>query len=211
MGITTISLDLDKDQQDVSSLSGDTQSTQFFPQRVQPIAGEAIADKRVVYLELHHILNSVMNTKSSSLFNLVAKYVLNLKYTALSTYEKFKLVQDILMRINPLEGKSYYTLDHVIYRAALQCLITCISNVKEVYVIRQRTLAANLEETSDMYLTWISLRAAIRTTIEVISDLLPVDMMLMREGKLIIRILSEYLDDLTKNFGRIVIKEDPYI
>lgn len=211
MGITTKSLDLLDDSQDVSSLSGDTQGAHFYPKRVQPLASEAIAAKRVVYLELHHILDSIINTQSNTQIDPKAKFVLNIKYPAISDYIKFQLIQDIIFYVEYLRGESKYTLDNVVYKAALRAILTCISNFAEVQTVRQRTISSTIETGSDMMLTWIALKAAIRTTIEVVSDMPPVDTMLLREGKLIIRVLTAYLDNLAKNFGRIVIEEDPFI
>lgn len=212
MGITTDSLDLSDDySQNVSSLSGDTQGSHFYSKRVQPIASEAIAAKRVVYLELYHILNTIINTRSNSILKPLVKHALKLKYDALSDYSRFQLIQDIIFYVEYLMGQSKYTLDNFQCKLVIKSLIECISNIKDTLAVRQRTVSSNVEGISDAALDWINLRAAIYTTIEAISNVDPVDTMLLREGKLIIRVLTSYLDNLSKKFGRIVIKEDPFI
>lgn len=191
--------------------SGGILSTQFFPNRVQPIAGKAIAAMRVVYLELYRIVESVMNSVVTYNIDNIVNYSLTISYLIKSSYLKSQFLQDFIFHIKYLTATSGYRLDRLACTLIIYSLITCISDVLNVKFIRQRCIYSNIEAVLDVQLVWISLRAAIRTTIALIANLEPLDCMLMREGKLIIRVLAAYLDKLSKNFGRIVIKEDPFI
>lgn len=184
--------------------------TKFNPSRIQPLAGKAINELPVVYLDLYKTFDVVFSSKDSYTCNLVAIYQPKVTYESESNFnphDVFKIVRFLC----DIVAESTYNFDFAKIIAYLKLYLSSISTFTDNGTYRQRTLYSDIRSVSDIPVWFLNLREVIASTIGCTSDMPEVDYWIQREGKFIIRLLSLLIDNERKNLGVIVIKEDPYI
>ena len=184
--------------------------TEFNPSRVQPLAGKAINELPVVYLDLFKKFEVIIASQDSYKCNLVVTYQPEVNYESESSFNLYSILKVVRFLCN-IVTESTYNFDFAKIIAYLKLYLDSTSNLTDSGTYRQRTLYANMDNVSDTPKWFLSLREAIASTIHCESDMPEVDYWIQREGKFIIRLLSLLIDNERKNIGRIVIEEDPYI
>ena len=184
--------------------------TKFNPSRIQPVAGKAINELPVVYLDLFKKFEVVINTKDYYKCDVVITCKPEIIYgseTTFNTHDIYVVVRFLCDMI----AKSAYNLNFAQVIAYLKCYLNNISTLKNSDVSRQRILYSTMSSTSNAPAWFLNLREAIANITNCESSMPEVDYWIQREGKFIIRLLSLLIDNERKNIGRIVIEEDPYI
>jgi hypothetical protein len=200
---------------DASSLLGGSTlasgtPTKFNPSRIQPLAGKAVNELPVVYLDLFKNVEVVINEKDSYKCDFIVTYQPKIDYEAeanLNFYDISKVVQFLCS----IATESAYNFDFAKIIAYLKAYLDSTSNLTNNGTYRRCTLYANMDSISDIPDWFLNLREVIANTINCESSMPEVDYWIQREGKFIIRLLSLLIDNVRKNIGRIVIEEDPYI
>ena len=184
--------------------------TKFNPSRIQPIAGKAINELPIVYLDLFKKFEVVIDTETSYNCDLIVTYQPQINYeveTNLNPHGIHKVVRFLC----DIVTEATYNFNFAQIIAYLKLYLNNISNFTDKSTYRQRTLYSNIDTTSDIPAWFINLREVIASIINCESNMPEVDYWIQREGKFIIRLLSLLVDNERKNIGRIVIEEDPYI
>ena len=200
---------------DASSLLGGSTlasgtPTKFNPSRIQPLAGKAINELPVVYLDLFKKFEVVIGTKDSYKCNPVVIYQPKLDYESESNFNPHDIYK-VVRFFCDIATESTYNFDFAKIIAYLKLYLDSTSNFTDKDTYRQRTLYASMDSVSDIPEWFLNLREVIASIINCESDMPEVDYWIQREGKFIIRLLSLLIDNVRKNIGRIVIEEDPYI
>lgn len=184
--------------------------TKFNPSRIQPLAGKAINELPVVYLDLFKKFEVVINTEDSYKCNLVVTCQPKIDYESESNFNPHDIYKIVRFLCN-IVTESTYNFDFAKIIAYLKLYLDSTSNLIDSGTYRQRTLYANMDSVSDMPEWFLTLREVIASTLGCKNNMPEVDYWIQREGKFIIRLLSLLIDNDRKNIGRIVIEEDPYI
>lgn len=184
--------------------------TEFNPSRIQPLAGKAINELPVVYLDLFKKLGVVVASQDSYKCNLIATYQPDVNYEFESNFNPHSIYK-VVRFLCSIATESTYNFDLAEIIAYLKLYLDSISNLTDSGTYRQRTLWTNMDSISDIPEWFLNLREVIASTINCESNMSEVDYWIQREGKFIIRLLSLLIDNERKNIGRIVIEEDPYI
>ena len=192
-----------------STLTSGTPS-EFNPSRIQPLAGKAINELPVVYLDLFKKFEVVIDTEGSYKCNLVVTYQPEVNYESESSFNPHDIYK-VVRFLCSIASESTYNFDFAKIIAYLKLYLDSTSTFKDSGTYRQRTLYANMDSVSDIPEWFLNLREVIASVIDCESDMPEVDYWIQREGKFIIRLLSLLIDNERKNIGRIVIEEDPYI
>lgn len=197
-----------------SLLGGSTRKSgtpiEFNPSRIQPLAGKAINELPVVYLDLFKKFEAVIDAEDSYKCNLVVTYQPEVNYESESSFNPHDIYKVVRFLCN-IAIESTYNFDFAKIIAYLKLYLDSTSNLTDSGTHRQRTLYANMDSISDIPEWFLNLREVIASAINCESDMPEVDYWIQREGKFIIRLLSLLIDNERKNIGRIVIEEDPYI
>lgn len=194
---------------DGATAGGGTQSM-FNPSRIQPLAGKAINELPVVYLDLFKTLEIISNAESDYMCNLVAQYTPSIIYEWESNFNPHDIYKIVRFLAN-IPTTSEYKFDFAQIIAYLKLYMESSTDAKDSATYRQRTISSDFDVVSDMPEWFLNLRQVIASTIDCASDTPEVDYWIQREGKFIIRLLSLLIDNDRKNIGVIVIKEDPYL
>ena len=184
--------------------------TKFNPSRVQPLAGKAVNELPVVYLDLFKKFEAVIDVEDSYKCDLVVTYQPEVYYEFESSFNPHDIYK-VVRFLCDIVTESDYNFDFAKIIAYLKLYLDSISNFTDSGTYRQRTLYSNMDSTSDIPAWFLNLREVIASAINCESDMPEVDYWIQREGKFIIRLLSLLIDNERKNIGRIVIEEDPYI
>lgn len=184
--------------------------TKFNPSRVQPLAGKAINELPVVYLDLFKKFEVVMDAEDSYKCDLVITYQPKIDYESESNFNPHDIYK-VVRFLCTIAIESTYNFDFAKIIAYLRLYLDNVSNLTDSGTYRQRTLYSNMDSASDIPEWFLNLREVIASTLNCTSDMPEVDYWIQREGKFIIRLLSLLIDNDRKNIGRIVIEEDPYI
>lgn len=184
--------------------------TEFNPSRIQPLAGKAINELPVVYLDLFKKFEVVIDTEGSYKCNLVVTYQPEVNYEFESSFTPHDVYKVVRFLCN-IATESTYNFDFAKIIAYLKLYLDSTSNLTDSSTYRQRTLWTNMDSISDIPEWFLNLREVIASAINCESDMPEVDYWIQREGRFIIRLLSLLIDNGRKNIGRIVIEEDPYI
>lgn len=184
--------------------------TEFNPSRIQPLAGKAINELPVVYLDLFKKFEVVVASQDSYKCNLVVTYQPKVDYESESSFNPQDIYKVVRFLCN-IATKSTYNFDFAKIIAYLKLYLDSTSNLTNRGIYRQRTLYANMDSASDIPEWFLKLREVIASAINCESNMPEVDYWIQREGRFIIRLLSLLIDNERKNIGRIVIEEDPYI
>lgn len=184
--------------------------TEFNPSRIQPLAGKAINELPVVYLDLFKKFEVVIASEDSYKCNLVVTYQPKVDYESESSFNPHDIYKVVRLLCN-IATESTYNFDFAKIIAYLKLYLDSTSNFTDSGTHRQRTLYANMDSISDIPEWFLNLQEVIASAINCESDMPEVDYWIQREGKFIIRLLSLLIDNERKNIGRIVIEEDPYI
>lgn len=184
--------------------------TEFNPSRIQPLAGKAINELPVVYLDLFKKFEVVIDTEDSYKCNLAVTYQPEVNYESESSFNPHDVYKVVRFLCN-IVTESTYNFDFAKIIAYLKLYLESTSNLTDSGTYRQRTLYANMDSVSDIPEWFLNLREIIASAINCESNMPEVDYWIQREGKFIIRLLSLLIDNERKNIGRIVIEEDPYI
>lgn len=192
-----------------STLMSGTPS-EFNPSRIQPLAGKAINELPVVYLDLFKKFEIVIAAEDSYKCDLVVTYQPKIDYESESSFNLHDIYKVVLFLCN-IATESTYNFDFAKIVTYLKLYLDSTSTFEESGTYRQRTLYANMDSISDIPEWFLNLREVIASVINCESDMPGVDYWIQREGKFIIRLLSLLIDNARKNISRIVIEEDPYI
>lgn len=184
--------------------------TEFNTSRIQPLAGKAINELPVVYLDLFKKFEVVIASQDSYKCNLVVTYQPEVNYESESSFNPHDVYKVVRFLCN-IATESTYNFDFAKIIAYLKLYLDSTSNFIDSDTYRQRTLWANMDSVSDIPEWFLNLREVIASAINCESNMPEVDYWIQREGKFIIRLLSLLIDNERKNIGRIVIEEDPYI
>lgn len=184
--------------------------TKFNPSRIQPLAGKAINELPVVYLDLFKKFEVVMDAEDSYKCDLVITYQPKIDYESESNFNPHDIYK-VVRFLCTIATESTYNFDFAKIIAYLRLYLDSVSNLTDSGTYRQRTLYSNMDSASDIPEWFLNLREVIASTLNCTSDMPEVDYWIQREGKFIIRLLSLLIDNDRKNIGRIVIEEDPYI
>lgn len=184
--------------------------TKFNPSRIQPLAGKAINELPVVYLDLFKKFEVVMDAEDSYKCDLVVTYQPKVDYESESNFNPHD-IHKVVRFLCTIATESTYNFDFAKIIAYLRLYLDSVSNLTDSGTYRQRTLYSNMDSASDIPEWFLNLREVIASTLNCTSDMPEVDYWIQREGKFIIRLLSLLIDNDRKNIGRIVIEEDPYI
>ena len=184
--------------------------TEFNPSRIQPLAGKAINELPVVYLDLFKKFEVVIASEDSYKCNLVVTYQPKVNYESESSFNLHSIYK-VVRFLCSIASESTYNFDFAKIIAYLKLYLDSTSNLTDSGTYRQRTLWANMDSISDIPEWFLNLREVIASAINCESNMPEVDYWIQREGKFIIRLLSLLIDNERKNIGRIVIEEDPYI
>lgn len=184
--------------------------TKFNPSRIQPLAGKAINELPVVYLDLFKKFEVVMDAEDSYKCDLVITYQPKIDYESESNFNPHDIYK-VARFLCTIATESTYNFDFAKIIAYLRLYLDSVSNLTDSGTYRQRTLYSNMDSASDIPEWFLNLREVIASTLNCTSDMPEVDYWIQREGKFIIRLLSLLIDNDRKNIGRIVIEEDPYI
>ena len=184
--------------------------TEFNPSRIQPLAGKAINELPVVYLDLFKKFEVVIASQDSYKCNLIATYQPEVNYEFESNFNPHSIYK-VVRFLCSIATESTYNFDLAEIIAYLKLYLDSISNLTDSGTYRQRTLWTNMDSISDIPEWFLNLREIIASAINCESNMPEVDYWIQREGKFIIRLLSLLIDNERKNIGRIVIEEDPYI
>lgn len=184
--------------------------TKFNPSRIQPLAGKAINELPVVYLDLFKKFEVVIASEDSYKCDLVVTYQPEVNYESESSFNPHD-VYKVVRFLCSIATESTYNFDFAKIIAYLKLYLDSTSNFTDSSTYRQRTLYANMDSISDIPEWFLNLREVIASAINCESNMPEVDYWIQREGKFIIRLLSLLIDNVRKNIGRIVIEEDPYI
>lgn len=184
--------------------------TEFNPSRIQPLAGKAINELPVVYLDLFKKFEVVIASEDSYKCNLVVTYQPKVNYESESSFNPHSIYK-VVRFLCSIASESTYNFDFAKIIAYLKLYLDSTSNLTDSGTYRQRTLWANMDSISDIPEWFLNLRGVIASAINCESNMPEVDYWIQREGKFIIRLLSLLIDNERKNIGRIVIEEDPYI
>lgn len=184
--------------------------TEFNSSRIQPLAGKAINELPVVYLDLFKKFEVVIASEDSYKCNLVVTYQPEVNYESESSFNPHD-VYKVVRFLCSIATESTYNFDFAKIIAYLKLYLDSTSNLTDSGTYRQRTLWANMDSISDIPEWFLNLREVIASAINCESNMPEVDYWIQREGRFIIRLLSLLIDNGRKNIGRIVIEEDPYI
>ena len=184
--------------------------TEFNPSRIQPLAGKAINELPVVYLDLFKKFEVVIASEDSYKCDLVVTYQPKVDYESKFSFNPHSFYKVVRFLCN-IASESTYNFDFAKIIAYLKLYLDSTSNFTDSGTYRQRTLWANIDSVSDIPEWFLNLREVIASAINCESNMPEVDYWIQREGKFIIRLLSLLIDNERKNIGRIVIEEDPYI
>lgn len=184
--------------------------TKFNPSRIQPLAGKAINELPVVYLDLFKKFEVVVASEDSYKCDLVVTYHPEVNYESESSFNLYSILK-VVRFLCDIVTESTYNFDFAKIIAYLKLYLDSTSNLTDSDTYRQRTLYANMDNVSDIPEWFLNLREVIASTINCESDMPEVDYWIQREGRFIIRLLSLLIDNERKNIGRIIIEEDPYI
>ena len=184
--------------------------TEFNSSRIQPLAGKAINELPVVYLDLFKKFEVMIASEDSYKCNLVVTYQPEVNYEPESSFNLYSILK-VVRFLCDIVTESTYNFDFAKIIACLKLYLDSTSNLTDSGTYRQRTLYANIDSISDIPEWFLNLREVIASTINCESIMPEVDYWIQREGRFIIRLLSLLIDNERKNVGRIVIEEDPYI
>ena len=200
---------------DASSLLGGSTlasgtPAKFNPSRVQPLAGKAINELPVVYLDLFKKFEVVIDEEDSYKCDFVVTYQPKIDYESESSFNLHDIYK-VVRFLCSIATESTYNFDFAKIIAYLKLYLDSTSNLTDSGTYRQRTLYANMDSVSNIPEWFLNLREVIASAINCESNMPEVNYWIQREGKFIIRLLSLLIDNDRKNIGRIVIEEDPYI
>lgn len=184
--------------------------TEFNPSRIQPLAGKAINELPVVYLDFFKKFEVVIASEDSYKCDLVVTYQSEVNYESESSFNPHGIYK-VVRFLCSIASESTYNFDFAKIIAYLKVYLDSTSNLTDSGTYRQSTLWANIDSVSDIPEWFLKLREVIASAINCESNMPEVDYWIQREGKFIIRLLSLLIDNERKNIGRIIIEEDPYI